>query len=157
MARELKEKKSESTSSSTTALPHYQHFREDTDILYRYGGFALHSMIEKRKKKSNCQQEIKLLHLMSDQNNTDLNQGSLTGISTMLLPFLNMLLTEINRNINQSKLKQFGKNMIKVALPIILQNDILKDMFTTCMKEIDTTATNENIQEICIEFTRKVF
>ena len=157
MARELKEKKSESTSSSTTALPHYQHFREDTDILYRYGGFALHSMIEKRKKKSNCQQEIKLLHLMSDQNNTDLNQGSLTGISTMLLPFLNTLLTEINRNINQSKLKQFGKNMIKVALPIILQNDILKDMFTTCMKEIDTTATNENIQEICIEFTRKVF
>ena len=50
MARELKEKKSESTSSSTTALPHYQHFRQDTDILYRYGGFALHSKIEKQKK-----------------------------------------------------------------------------------------------------------
>lgn len=59
---EFKEKKKEQLIECSH--DHY-HNREDTVTLYQYGGAALHTMIEKLKKKSKHHPHLPLLFKMS--------------------------------------------------------------------------------------------
>ena len=96
--------------------------------------------------------------MSSDIDNTGLNQGGMTTISSTLLPFLNALFIEINQSISHEQLTKHGKNkiMIKVALQKILENCNLETAFQSCVEQ-NEIMTEESYEEIRVEFMKKVF
>lgn len=108
-------------------------------------GAALHTMIEKLKKKSKHHPHLPLLFKMS----SDID-------NTGLLPFLNALFIEINQSISHEQLMKHGKNMIKVALQKILENRNLEMAFQSCVEQ-NEIVTEESYEEIRVEFMKKVF
>ena len=108
--------------------------KESNINLYRYGGFALHSMICKRNKLAEqklpianelVQTELRSLHSMQiskDRWNElpttilDLNQGGLRMVVPEMLPFLRKLVEKVAFNVNDDIRQEHGQNLIKLAI-----------------------------------------
>lgn len=99
-------------------------FYESKTSLLRYGGFALYSMIEKRKKAAAStisRSEHKFLESLKSKEDErelipsaihHLQQGGLTIITPRLLPLLREVLAKTASLINEKTCKDLGKNML---------------------------------------------
>ena len=104
------------TAPSTSDASHIK-LRESNVNLYRHGGFALHSMISKRKKAklksphdpALLQTELKFLHSIQIPKDRwselpgpilDLNQGGLRIVVPEMLPFLRNLVEKVASKVN---------------------------------------------------------
>ena len=104
-------------------------FYESSTSLLRYGGFALHAMIKKRKKevstlKSHLKSECQLLESMKAKEDEHeqipsaihhLQQGGLTIVTPKMLPLLHEVLRKTASLVNETSCKEYGKNMLQVA------------------------------------------
>jgi hypothetical protein len=141
---------------------------ENLEMLYRYAGAALHSMIEKRKKLSSPNEELKILYALKIKKEDctsipsqidSLNNGGLVVISPRMIPFINELMVEINKLINDAKLQLHGKQMISKASEELKANDDkLKDSFKICLTEISAENYDESALNVLeTEIVNKIF
>ena len=108
-------------------------FYESKTSLLRYGGFALHSMIKKRKKATGSttsanhdalskseRQFLESLIMKSKEEETELipsaihhlQQGGLTIITPRFIPLLREVLSKPASLVNEKTCKDLGKNML---------------------------------------------
>lgn len=106
-------------------------FSESTVSLYRYAGFALHSMIEVARKAvissptiTQSSDELELLEALKCKPNEiddvpipvkDLGVQRFTIISPSMIPFVRVLLKNIMSCVSEKDLEKHGNELIKVA------------------------------------------
>ena len=100
---------------------------ESNVALYRYGGFALHSMVQKRRchvSKETVKSELALLESLKVTKEQysqipraiqQLNRGGLSVPSPTLLPFLRMIVEKTTSLVNDQKCTEHGRHVIKLA------------------------------------------
>ncbi len=148
-------------------------FYESKTSLLRYGGFALYSMIEKRKKAAAStisRSEHKFLESLKSKEDErelipsaihHLQQGGLTIITPRLLPLLREVLAKTASLINEKTCKDLGKNMLLWAKKEIT-NEVTTAAFFKLFNEClpctcESNLTSEQQKTLCIEFTSKLF
>ena len=117
-------------------------FQESTIALYRYGGFALHSLL-KSASHSKFVKEI-ILKLCMEKEAWDtlpepvqyLQQGGLTMIKPDLLPFVRKLVEKVTALTNDTKQREHGKRMIENAIREIENDSELFSSFQLCVTQI---------------------
>ena len=144
--------------------------RESNVSLYRYGGFALHSMLKKRMSQSKTRvpsaqhgQEWQILQYMKIQKERwaelpiqiqQLQNGGLEMITPDLLPFLRQLVEKVASHVNDHMRQEHGSEMIKVAKKQIEEDKELREVFKNGTHlEHDQDA----VQTVYAEFCSKVF
>lgn len=139
---------------------------------YRYSGFALHSMIEKRIKNASLAAttshnittntartaELNLLKAMKckpkelqkvPSQYQDLSHGDLCIVSPKILPFVDALLKSISSHVTSEQLQTKGKAMMCAAKSAVLsdEDEPLFLVFKNCVKNIqmeDVTPAGED-------------
>lgn len=146
--------------------------KESNVNLYRYGGFALHSMIRKRKKAEQkspkdsaiLQTELNFLHslqIRKDRWNElptpilDLNQGGLHMVVSEMLPFLRKLVEKVATTVNDDTRQEHGEHLIKLAKRELENDSELFKSFETCVHPSDYP--KECVLRLYNEFCMKVF
>jgi hypothetical protein len=124
LSKEVKGKKTEmftvSSSSSNVMMIDDYDPHEDMITLYRYSSAALQSLLEKYKKSTTIKKALNYLEVMIKHDYEDndilnpLNQGGLIVVCANMMPFFDQLMQLINTNINFEKLKEYGKDMIRL-------------------------------------------
>ena len=159
------------TASSTSGASRIK-LRESNVNLYRYGGFALHSMISKRNKAKQkspqdpalLQTELKFLHSLripKDRWNElpgpilDLNQGGLHIVVPEMLPFLRNLVEKVASKVNDDTRQEHGQQLIKIAKREIENDTELLKSFETCIRKSEYP--KECVLRLYSEFCIKVF
>lgn len=146
--------------------------KENDVNLYRYGGFALHSMIEKRKRKletgpkdSCVQLELKFLEnqvVQKDQWNElptpilDLKQGGLHMVKPTMLPFLRQLVEKVASKVNDDMRQEYGHQVIKLAKQELESDSELHALFDKCSIHAGNPP-KESENKLFNEFCMKVF
>ena len=132
----------DSTGASVSAESVLQ-LREHDINIYRYGGFALHSMLKKRRKinpgkSKSVHSELQLLESMriKDERWTELpipiQQLKKSGLHMMtpeMLPFLRKVVETVGLGINDDMRREHGHNMIAEAERHIASNHELQRSF----------------------------
>ena len=143
--------------------------KENDVNLYRYGGFALHSMIQKRTKAmqekprdTSLQRELTFLrHLLIPKQREkelpvpilELNQGGLHMVTPELLPFLRQLVEKVASKVNDEALKELGQQLIKTAKGELESDSELYKIFESC---VSLSAYPECGQSMYREFCMKI-
>ena len=163
---------SDATGSCVAASSESTITLKEHDInLYRYGGFAVHSMIEKRKRKlqieprNSCVQlELRFLEnqLIKQEHwdelptpIKDLKQGGLHVISPKMLPFLRQLVEKVASKVNDDMRQEYGDQVIKLAKQELESDSELHAVFERCT--VSTDISKESEKKLFNEFSMKVF
>ena len=137
----VKDKKiEESSSANQRQIQESDHvvYNESTINIYQYSGFAIHSMMEARKKshsKGNKSEVLEAMKCKKDELDRvpnqihELNQGNLCVVSPEMITSAKALLHKIMLNINNDKLKVHGHKIIEIARPIIVDDVDLSSLF----------------------------
>ena len=139
---------------------------ESNVALYRYGGFALHSMVQKRQchvSKETVKIELALLESLKVTKEQysqippaiqQLNRGGLSVPSPTLLPFLRMIVEKTTSLVNDQKCTEHGRHVIK----------LVKQELDSCSKlsEVFDSITSSDFSTECkgsvlTELVHKVF
>ena len=145
--------------------------KENNINLYRYGGFALHSMSEKRKRKLETEPknycvrlELRFLENQLIQKEDwdelptpikDLKQGGLHVVSPKMLPFLRQLVEKVASKVNDDMRQEYGHQVIKLAKQELESDSELHALFERCTASTDVSKENE--EKLFHEFSMKVF
>ena len=95
-------------------------FVESNVNLYRYAGFALHSLFQKYKREGPNDAVVtvlKQLIIKSEQLSMvpygiqQLNQGGLVIMNPCMLPYLRTLIGKVSSLVNEERCKEFGKRI----------------------------------------------
>ena len=146
-------------------------FYESKTSLLRYGGFALHSMIKKRKKEEAtalAKSELKILEsLKATLDESDdipsaihhLQQGGLHIVTPRIIPLLRAVVDKTASLVNEQSCKDHGKEMLKVAEADFCNATTTNTFFQLFMQHIPSTPTltTECKMKLCKEFTLKIF
>ena len=144
-------------------------FFESNVSLYRYGGFALHSLLQKYKheKEGDTQGNIitflKQLAIKPDQMTMvpqqihDLNQGGLVIMNPCMLPYLRVLIERVSSLVNDKRCQEFGKSMIKAASIGIENDKEISRTFIECVKECGIEISPLIFPRIYNKITKKMF
>ena len=178
--KEYKQNLDSTTSDAITDDTPAKVFYESKTSLLRYGGFALHSMIKKRKKATGSttstnhdtlsKSERQFLEsLKSKEEETELipsaihhlQQGGLTIITPRFIPFLREVLSKTASLVNEKTCKDLGKNMLLWAKEEIT-NEVTTAAFFKLFNEClpctcESILTSEQKKMLCNEFTSKLF
>jgi hypothetical protein len=166
------DKFSEDSSGASTSDESIQLREHDVNI-YRYGSFALHSMLKKRRKATpgklksvHVHDELQLLECMriKDERWNELpipiQQLKKRGLHMMrpeMLPFLRNVVEAVGLVINDDMRREHGHNMITEAEKQIASDHKLQSSFQTCVTAIDSKFTQECLQCVYKELTAKIF
>ena len=148
--------------------------KENDVNLYRYGGFTLHSMIEKRNKslqtgpKDSCVKlELDFLRGQLVQKERwkelptpilDLNQGGLHMVTPEMLPFLRKLVEKMASKVNDEMRQEHGHQLIKLAKCEIESDGELNALFERCTATTHVhNLPKESEKKLFSEFCMKVF
>jgi hypothetical protein len=178
MTVKIKEKKKEEEPlvQNTTNLQESEYFNESTISLFRYSGFALHSMMVNRNRKPATSSkstendiEIKILEAMSCKLHElasipsqikELDSKNFHIISPKMIPFVQQLVHEVMLNINDQKLQVQGHRLIEVAKAELTKNNELVQSFQTCIydvqKDCSSSFDESHLETIRKEFTNKI-
>ena len=127
-------------------------FYESKTSLLCYGGFALHSMIKKRKKEEAtalAKSELKILEsLKATLDESDdipsaihhLQQGGLHIVTPRIIPLLRAVVDKTASLVNEQSCKDHGKEMLKVAEADFC-NATTNTFFQLFMQHIPSTPT----------------
>ena len=149
---------------------------ESNSSLYRYGGFALHSMLKKwlsnnskfksRSSLSSVQhmykQELEFLQHLKIQRKRwtelpiqiqHLQKGGLEMVTPDILPFLRQLVDKVASHVNDNTRQEHGSSMIEVAKKRIKEDEELEQLFIKCTPE----APSDVVKAVYTEFCMKVF
>ena len=143
MSVKLKDKKMEDTCPAQTTCTLYN---ESMVSIYRYSGFAIHSMVKNRKHSLKKSDEDKVLEAMMCKRDEldsvpkqvwDLSRGDLCTVSPKIIPFVQLLLKKITLNINEDQLKAKGHMMIELAKSTISSDAELLQVFDSCINDVN--------------------
>lgn len=181
IAGKIKERKKIDSSSAasstpiTCTLPASRSFQESKISLYRYCGFALHSVIGSYSSRTsaNTRQKLSILDKLKCQQNeldevpTEVQNGlrssdRFTITSPKLLPYIQSLMTIIMATIGEEQLKMSGHEMIhKAEESKLLQNPTLIEEYKNCITAVqkccDTPINSTIAEEIRLDISRKIF
>ena len=142
---------------------------ESLDLLYRFGGAALHSMLKKRKAQSKSKEavtkEIEFITGLTDTSKSsipsslkDLDVGGLILPHSNLLPLIQEADMCVREFINDKNVKRYPTQFIKMAKQSVQNNDELEQLFLDCIEELDSSkALNSmGMHSIFSEFLSKV-
>ncbi len=163
--------------SDISGSPAFVQFNESTVSLYRYSGFALHSMIETRSKRLSDgpwskRNEIEILESLKCKHNElnhvqsqvkDLDGGCLSIISPKIIPYVQVLLQNIMSSIGEEQLKTHGHEIIKTAKSSLINHPKLLEKFQLCLDDIQRECSGNVVFEsstidiVRAEFSDKIF
>ena len=141
---------------------------ESNVCLYRYGGFALHSLLQKYQKAAegcndSCDHDImpvlRQLTIKHDQTSLvpygiqQLNQGGLV----IMLPYLRALIEKVSSLVNEDQSREFGQHMVEIARSKIESDSDLNETFIHCIKNAGVDPLNPIIPKVYEELSRKMF
>lgn len=154
-------------------------FSESNVSLFRYGGFALHSLIQKYRERASSNSAdseardilciLEVLKIKSEDSNSVpygiqcLNQGGLVIIDPCLLAYLRLLIDKVLSHINEKQCQEMGQHMIKVARMKIENDTDIRSLFMKCLDNINSVGTLPDsaslpaIDKVYKEFTLKIF
>lgn len=153
---------SDSSSSSSTIHP-----CESNVSLLRYGGFALHSLIQ--KYHNGPWQHDNVISLLKKKPESAasvpyaiecLNQGRLVIIDPCMLPYIRLLVEKVMSHVNDDQCKQAGQHVIKVARKKIEIDVEIREAFMSCVEHCNVTPSNSTmstITRVYEEMTLKIF
>ena len=138
---------------------------ESNIALYRYGGFALHSMIQKRQHhvQKGVKSELGLLETLKvtkeqwDQISPAIQQltrGGLVVPSPTLLPLLRMIMEKTSSLVNDQTYKEHGRNAIKLAKKELDRWGEPREVFASVAPSAFTTECKASV---LTELVHKVF
>lgn len=142
-------------------------FSESKVNLYRYGGFALHSLLKKYYKQKPCSKDIltTLRHLRVKGDELynvphaiqQLNQGGLDIITPHMLPFLRGLVEKVRSLVNEERCQDLGEHMIAVACKDIDMDMERVQIFKQCMPDAGVDTSPAVVSKLYSELSKKVF
>lgn len=170
MASKVQEHKAQqvmsaSTSNNTDAKAS-QTISESNVALYRYGGFALHSMMEKRKchiTRANAKNELELLNTLKvrkeewDGLPPAIQQLTRVGLdiqSPTLLPLLCKIVEKTFSLVNEKVSRKRGRQMIEHAKQQLDDCSEVKEAFDNV---VPPTFSTESKTSVLTELVHKVF
>ena len=129
---------------------------ESNVCLYKYGGFALHSLIKKYTKTDGHVSHdhdsmlVILKQLTIKQNQLSLvpygihqlNEGGLVIMDPLMLPYLRVLIEKVASFINEDQSREFGKHMIEMARSKIESDNDINETFIRCIKNVGMDPLN---------------
>ena len=118
---------------------------ESNVSLYRYGGFALHSLLQKYKERRDPHSQtivtvLKGMIIKHEELNMLplgvqlLNQGGLVIMSPLLLPYLRALIQKVSSLVNEEQCREYGQYMIDVARLAIEDDSNINSTFICCIQ-----------------------
>ena len=144
-------------------------FPESKVNLFRYGGFALHSLLKKYYKHTQkpCSKDIltTLRHLRVKDDELgnvphaiqQLNEGGLDIITPRMLPFLRELVEKVRSLVNEERCQDLGQHMIEVACEDIDNDTELTRVFNQCMLDAGVDASPAVVSRLYSELSKKIF
>ena len=144
-------------------------FSESKVNLYRYGGFALHSLLKKYYKHTQkpCTKDIlttlKHRRVKEDQLADlpvaiqQLNQGGLDIIAPCMLPFLRGLIENVRSLVNEERCQDLGQHMIEIACKDIDKDTELTRIFTECVHNAGVDTSSAVVSRLYGELSKKIF
>lgn len=171
MTDKVKEYKKQNVDSleTTTCTDMPTTFCESKVSLYRYGGFALHSLLKKYYKHTQkpCTKDIlsTLRHLRVRDDQLDilphavrqLNQGGLDIISPSMLPFVKSLVEKVRSLVNEERCRDFGQHMIETACDDINKDTELTQIFSQCVQDAGVNTSSVVVSRLYSELSKKIF
>ena len=145
---------------------------ESNVCLCRYGGFALHSLLQKYQKvaegcNDSCDHDImpvsRQLTIKHDQTSLvpygiqQLNQGGLVIMDPFMLPFLRALIEKVSSLVNENQSREFGQHIVEIARSKIESDSDLNETFIHCIKNAGVDPLNPIITKVYKELSRKMF
>ena len=144
---------------------------ESNVSLYRYGGFALHSLIQKYQDtavdgsaaSADLMPILKQLKIKHDEVGLmpygiqQLNQGGLVIMSPSMLLYLRKAIEKVSSLVNEEKCHEYGHSMIAVARAKIENDSELHSTFTRCINNIGIDSSLTVVSKVYNELTRKIF
>ena len=139
---------------------------ESKGALHRYGGFALHSMVQKRQHhmtRVNVNNELKLLNTLKVRKEEwnevppaiqQLTGGGLDVSSPTLLPLLHKIVEKTSSSVNEQMSKEHGRRMIELAKQELDSDSELKEIFDNL---VSSDFSSECKASVLRELTHKVF
>ena len=126
MIEHVKQYKADTASSDDLLSHSSELFEESTVSLYRYGGFALHSLLKTRFLNSSVERDIILklcIKKAEEQNKVPspvqyLQEGGLQMVKSELLPFLKKLVRKVVFLVNDTMKQEYGRTMIDLSRKI---------------------------------------
>lgn len=137
--------------------------------MYRFSGFAIHSLLETRKNKSTnavellntlkCHQDE--IHEVPEQVKDLGNTQNFCIVTPRIIPYVQLLVKVVTSNINEQQMKAHGHEMIKLAKKKIIVNHQaeLRDKFRQCVSDIEKSRCLQESDEViaAVETVRKEF
>lgn len=168
MTSRIKEYKKSGISADTvdSSLEQPAQLFESNVSLYRYGGFALYSLLQKHKQDAQSQPKVHVLEKMRIKHEEVemlpsgvklLNQGGLTVVGPKMLPYLRALIDKVSKLVNDEQCCEHGKNMIDVARLAIEDDHNIKKTFINCLTNIGINPETSLVLEVFQEMSKKLF
>ena len=147
-------------------------FIESNVSLYRYGGFALHSLLQKYKRatgkaSSSDTEVVQLLEqlvIKPEQFSSlpsgihYLNQGGLVIMNPCMLPYLRALIERVSSLVNEEQCREFGKHMIDAACTEIEKDKKVASTFLESIKHAGIDSSSSFVYpKIYNELSKKMF
>ena len=143
-------------------------FVESNVSLYRYGGFALHSLLQKYKQGKGGPNDavvtvLKQLIIKGEQLSMvpygvqQLNQGGLVIMNPLMLPYLRALIEKVSSLVNKERCKEFGKQMIEAACTDIENDEEIASTYIQCVTIVGIDSSSIVFPKIYNELSKKMF
>ena len=162
--KKIKEFPSATSQSHDTATVDFQ---ESVISLYRYSGFALHSVAENHHNTSYVQvlEALRCKQTELDEVPSQIHDlncgGQFTIISPKIIPYVKLLMQLIMLTVGEENLKVNGHEMIKIAKSNVISNSRLLEQYKKCIqsieKDCDITFDSCSAETIRIELSQKIF
>ena len=139
---------------------------ESNVSLYRYGGFALHSLLQRYKGRTDsCSKDVmsflKAMVIKPDEIKLLpdgiklLDQGGLTIICPAMLPYLRVFIEKVAMTVSDEACCEYGKDMIDVARLTMEGDGTACKIFVDCIKKVGidcehNVLTQVNCQKNCL-------
>ena len=145
---------------------------ESNVCLYRYGGFALHFLLQKYQKvaegcNDSCDHDImpvlRQVTIKHDQTSLvpygihQLNQGGLVIMDPFMLPYLRALIEKGSSLVNEDQSCEFGQHMVEIARSKIESDSDLNETFIHCIENAGVDPLNPIIPKVYKELSREMF
>ena len=145
-----------------------QPLAESNVSLYRYGGFAIHSLLQKYKEREDpCSQAIVVILKKMVIKHEELcllpsgvqllNRGGLVIISPSLLPYLRALIEKVSSLVNEERCREYGQYMIDVARLAIEDDSNINSSFIRCIQAAGVDSKCPIIPQVYSELSKKLF
>ena len=148
-------------------------FVESNVSLYRYGGFALHSLLKKYSTdiQTSCSRDQDIVLVLKQLKLTDkqiselpdgiwhFNQGGLDIMNPCMLPYLRVVIEKVASLVNEDKCCELGQHMIEVACKELEDDVELSRTFVKCIQNagVDIDTAVSIIPRLQSELSKKMF